>query len=183
MFKTATDARSAYLEATATLTTVLLTSIGETNRKAIAHPIYDTQLHTPRTIVDAMTTMHGVFTQTDVDSLQLPLTVKLPSLSVFEAHVADFRHALAALHLAGQLPLPLDQYRALKSSLTPFPQFGPYLIQYTISNPLVGQQTFDSLVNFLLPQMPNIIASTTTNPFAGSFQPHTPHLARSHIRR
>jgi hypothetical protein len=51
IFKAATDARHAHLSAMATLTTVLLTSIGETNRKAISHPLYDTQLLTPRDIM------------------------------------------------------------------------------------------------------------------------------------
>jgi hypothetical protein len=97
IFKAATDARHAHLSALAKLTTVLLTSIGETNRNAIAHPLYDTQLLTPRGIMTAMSNMHGVFTQSDVDALNLPLTVKLPSLSTFEAHVAAYRHALAAL--------------------------------------------------------------------------------------
>ena len=96
-----------YLSTLVTLTTALIESIGDSNRTAISHPIYETTLLTPTDIVNQMTTMHSNYTQLDIDVLREPLSVKLSTLTDFRPHVATFRQALAALNRAGQLPLPL----------------------------------------------------------------------------
>ena len=177
-FKLATKARMAYLCAKATLTSDLLDSIGDINRESISDPLHGTSLLSPLAIRNAMTNAHAHYTQTDVDSLKLPLLNKLPSLQAFRPHCATFRLTLAALLLAGHEPLPLDSFNAFRASLQPFPEFQPYLVQFTIANPNIANHTFPALSAFLLPQLHNIISLSTSNPFAGSIQPSpTPHTS------
>jgi hypothetical protein len=167
-----------YLSTLVTLTTALIDSIGESNRVAISHPIYETTLLTPTDIVNQMTTMHSNYTQLDIDVLREPLSVKLSNLTEFRPHVATFRQALAALNRAGQLPLPLEQYSMFRNSLSTYPQFFTYITSYTIARPQIAQQTFETLAAFLDPQLHNIISAATPNPFAGAIQPPPPPLTK-----
>jgi uncharacterized membrane protein YgcG len=123
--------------------------------------------------------MHSNYTQIDIDHLRLPLAVPLSALTDFRQHVATFRNAIAALHRAGQQPLPLEQFQLFLATLRSFPQFHPYIVSYTIINPTLIAQTFETLSAFLIPQLHNIIAAAAPNPFAGAAQ-HFPQPPYAH---
>jgi hypothetical protein len=47
-------------------------------------------------------------------------------------------------------------------------------VQFTITNPNIANHTLPALSAFLLPRLHNTISLSTSNPFAGSFQPPPP---------
>jgi hypothetical protein len=92
VFKRATDSREAWLACSAAFAVMILDSIGESNRLAIADPVTDTLDLTPRAIITAMTALHGTVTDAEVDLLRLPLKKKLSSLADLPAHIVDTLH-------------------------------------------------------------------------------------------
>jgi hypothetical protein len=122
-FKSATDARSAWLAVSAAFCAAILDSIGESNRLAISDPDTDTLHLSPRDIINAMTALHGTMTSAEVDARRLPLMKKLSALADLPVHIVTFRGHLARLTTAGQVPLALDAYRLFLASLSLFPVF------------------------------------------------------------
>ncbi len=155
-FKRATDSRAALLTCAASFLLAILDSIGEANRLAISDPLTDTLHLTPRGVIIAMTTLHGVMTGAEVDALRLPLKKKLSAVSDLPSHVVTFRGVLARLANAGQTTLPFDVYRLFLTTLTPFPVFQQYTLLFTVANGAIAQQTFEAYAAYILPQLHNL---------------------------
>ncbi len=167
VFKRATDFRAAWLTYSASFCAVILESIGDANRLAIADPATDTLHLSPRDIIVAMTVLHGEMTGAEVDALRLPLRKKLTAISDLPGHIVTFRGTLGRLATVGQAPLPLDVYWWFLATLSPFPVFQQYTLLFTVANGAIAQQTFEDYAAYVLPQLHNILAHSNPRPFAG----------------
>jgi hypothetical protein len=102
--------------------------------------------------------------------LRLPLKKKLVALADIPAHIVTFRGHLARLTTARQAPLALGVYRLFLASLSSFPVFHQYTLLWTVANGVIGQQTFEAYVAYILGQHSNILNHSNLRPFAGNIE-------------
>ena len=172
--KRALDLHEAEANAEAALVRVLLASIGEKNRALLEEAGTDLLDVTPRGIVTAMTAEHGQLEPDDLLTKRLGFSNKLPSVELFSNHVHAFRKLISELR-AHPLP-PLDYFHLFRETLSPFPQFHPYLTAYDIAHPTTSSKTFESLASFLTPHLPALrsLSSSSSVLPAGCVAPLAP---------
>jgi hypothetical protein len=172
LHRMATTKHNDYSFASSTLTTVLLTSIGEANEDTLrtTFPALAPYMLTPRQIVDTMLAKHGVATGDDVSRLLIPLSQQLTSLSDLTKHMSTFLLASQRLTRSGQGETPYNYFKLFLESVSGFPSIGMCLTTYYSAHPAIVNQSLATLFPHLEDMKDYLLKSDPGTPFSGSAQ-------------
>jgi len=155
--------------AAAKLRKLALESIGETNLDAIRDA--NLRLHhvTANSIIVSMDTLHGTFTEADINAFLEALNAKLKSVTGFDAHNATFNKTLAKLLRAGSPVGPFAAYRSYVATLSGFPAFEKHVDNYVTATPVATTRRVADLITSLRVHIPTIeLKSMKSAPFSGA---------------
>jgi hypothetical protein len=153
--------------AAAKLRKLALESIGDTNLDAIRDA--NLRLHhvTANSIIVSMDTLHGTFTEADINVFLEALNAKLKSVTAFDDHSATFNKTLAKLVRAGSPVGPFAAHRSHVATLSGFPAFEKHVDNYVTTTPVATTRRVLDLVASLRPHIPTIELKSKSAPFYG----------------
>ncbi len=142
--RTPTTLRHAgYSMTSSTLYTVLLASVGKTNRNHLKtnFPALKLYMLSPREMVDAMRAKHGVATSNDVSRLRGPLSRALTSLSDLTGHINSFLLASQRLTRSGLGETDYKYFELFLETVSGFPSVPASMAGYYTQYPAILQQS------------------------------------------
>jgi hypothetical protein len=167
-----------YANAQSTLTAALLQSIGQELTGKIADPITGMFDLTPKLIVDEMFNLYGSISLTNDDIVKLrlraPLTTRLATVVTFDSHCTLYRHAFAKLERVGQGVPKLEAFNLFSKSISYHPILHHPIQAYHSTHASIVFHDWATLADHILPQIPFLVSSAPTNPFAGLAGVKTP---------
>ena len=168
-YKVSYDRHVEFSNSHSLLTAALLLSIGQELTGRISDPVTGTFDLTPAIIVNEMFNLYGSISLTNEDIVLLrhPLKTRLTSLATFDSHVTSFRHAFSKLERVGQGVPKLEAFNLFSASISHHPILHNPIQFYHAQHPTITSHDWLLLSSHISPQIPFLVSSAPTSPFAG----------------
>lgn len=168
IFNNATKMKADYAKAQVALKNIIVTAMGSDNLASLFDPLTGLRSVSVETIFQFAIRKFGTLSKSDLDSILHNLTVPITKSQSFDKLASDHLQWHNQAAAAGNPISQHEKVRCLRIAIQHRPEILKAYTDYMVANPLLANQNFASLCEYIELQAPNMIMTASEIGYANS---------------